>query len=176
MQAAVDKLTALIGSVENNLKILVAQHREEASNAVAGVNERHQALASDTEAKLNHQANWWGTLNSEVTEMKDNLTKRIEQLESARSGVRKSELMDRKELRDLKPYSGDVKLYYSWKSQAELFLERHDDRLPGILLWVEGIREEELTSDNFETYCTAEHVDLTEGLGLLNELYHFLFL
>ena len=108
----------------------------------------------------------------------ESLEKRVQALEgswkSSGADKFKTALVERRELRDLKPFTGEAKKYHGWKAQFELFLERYDPQFPELLRAVESSDEESLKDGNIRAWAANSQMDPDRIMDLIDELFHTL--
>ena len=136
----------------------------------------------DIDAKQTHAGGWLQTLETNQHAQSAAIQaaiSRIDALENSRpaGAPRKADgLLDRRELRDVKIYDGDIKKYHNWKAQIELLLQRHDDVYPDLLEWIETSDEADLDEDHLEAWVNRRNDDQGEIEKALDDVYHLLAL
>ena len=107
----------------------------------------------------------------------ERLEKRVQALEdcaaSSRDGKTKLGLVERRELREVKSFTGEAKKYHGWKAQFELFLERYDSQFPDVIRAIESSDEESLRDGNIRAWATNS-MEPDRIMNLVDELFHVL--
>lgn len=130
-------------------------------------------LTTDTKARIDG-----------VVAEKEDLSRRLKTVEqggASRSyststpGSHKYEpLVEKKVVKDMSKFSGDVKSYPAWKAQVELLVEQHSRPLAECLQWLETKKESQVTKDVIQAWADQEDFDRDDLVTHIEEFYHFL--